>query len=85
MDTTCRHCGLGGEFCLLRFSKSPRPHYSYEKRQMGEGLADVCVGIDPAPRKIANPAKESCPEWRDVAGRDKEAVQKLLRDGTYKY
>jgi len=69
----------------LRFSKSPKPHYAYNKRQMGEGIVDVCVGIAPAPRKITNPAKESCPDWRDVAGRDKATVQKLLRDGTYKY
>ena len=85
MDTTCKHCGLGGESCYLRFSRSPKPRYVYEGRQMGEGMASACIAVLPAPRKIADPARESCADWRDVAGRDKATVEKLLRSGEYKF
>ena len=81
---TCRHCGLGGDMCFLRFSRG-HPTYHYEKRRMGEGITDACWGVTPAPRYIANPDKETCPEWRDCCGRSKEVVQKLLDAGTYSY
>ena len=82
---TCRHCGLGGETCLLRFSKSPKPRYDYVKQIIGDRLVHWCVGVHPAPRAIMHPDKETCPDWRDVAGRSRERVEELLTQGKYTY
>lgn len=79
----CQSCGLGGESCRLRFSKSPKPKYKYEKRKTGLGIQDWCVAVHPAPRKIARPEKESCEAWRDPAGNDAEAVRKAIAAGEY--
>jgi len=80
----CKSCGLGGESCRLKFSRSPKPVYKYEKRQVGLGIADVCIAIHPAPRKIARPDKESCPAWADSAGNSAADVRKAMAAGEYR-
>jgi len=74
----CKSCGLGGESCRLRFSKSPKPHYVYERRKVGLGLASWCIGVHPAPRKIARPDKDSCPSWRDISGHSADEVRRAM-------
>ena len=77
----CKSCGMGGTSCYLRFSKSPKPKYMYEKRQVGLGIVDWCISVHPAPRKIANPAKERCEAWRDINGNSAEDVRKAMAAG----
>jgi len=86
MDFHCRHCAIGGETCLLRFSKSPKPVYVFEKWKTPDGgICDHCVDMTPRPRPIADPTRETCEAWRDVAGRDRQTVEKLLAANGYVY
>jgi hypothetical protein len=86
VDFTCRKCAIGGATCLLRFSKSPKPRYKYERWKTPEGgISDHCVDVMPRPRPIANPMKETCPAWRDVAGRDRATVERMMKSGDYVY
>ena len=86
MDFTCRHCALGGETCILRFAKSPKPRFKYEKWKTPDGgIADHCVDMMPRPRKIADPNKETCPSWRDRAGNSRAVVERAMARGEYIY
>jgi len=78
---TCDRCGMGGTSCYRRFGKSPKPHYVYERRKVGLGLASWCIAVHPAPRKIARPDKERCEAWRDASGNSAEAVRKAMAAG----
>lgn len=80
----CKSCGLGGESCRLRFSKSPKPRYVYEHRQVGLGATSWCIAVHPAPRKIARPDKERCEAWRDASGNSAEDVRKAMAAGEYR-
>ena len=80
----CQSCGLGGDSCRLKFSRSPQPVYKYEKRKSGLGIQDWCVGISPAPRKVKRPDIECCPDWRDISGNSAEAVRQAMAAGEYR-
>jgi hypothetical protein len=86
VDFTCRKCAIGGATCLLRFSKSPKPRYKYERWKTPEGgISDHCVDVMPRPRPIKDPSKETCPEWRDNAGNSRAEVEKAMARGEYQY
>jgi hypothetical protein len=69
----------------LRFSKSQKPRYQYEprkaKRSGEEVIVRWCIGTHPAPRHVGNPAKDTCPEWRDICGRNKDEAAEAARLG----
>ena len=86
MDFVCKRCAIGGETCLLRFSRSPKPKYVYERWKTPDGgIARHCVDIMPRPRPIKDPSKETCPEWRDNAGNSRAEVEKAMARGEYQY
>ena len=64
---TCIDCALReGGACYRRLATSPRIRYRYEKRKVGLGLTDWCVGMTPRPRPIVHVETESCPHWRGM-------------------
>ena len=81
----CQACGLHGvDGCYLRFSKSPKPQYVYEKRQVGLGVVDWCVAVFPKPRPVKRPDSDTCEAWRDVAGNSAEEVRRAMAAGEYR-
>jgi hypothetical protein len=81
----CHACGLhGDDGCYLRFSKSPRPKYVYEHRQVGLGVTSWCVGVFPKPRHVRRPDSDTCEAWRDASGNSAEEVRRAMAAGEYR-
>ena len=81
-STSCALHGVAG--CYLRFSRTPKPRYVYDRRKTQNGSVPWCIGVHPKPQAVTDAQCAHCPDWRDHASRDAETVRRLIEAGEYR-